>query len=281
MCFADNLGKEWFISGFHTILPAIAVDLNIPQQSYTWPSSVVSLVTGAFLLPFGRLADMYGGYLVFNIGCIWFTAWSLVAGFSTDYYMLIVSRALLGLGSAAYLPAGIMLLGRVYRPGPRKNFIFSIYGAVCPVGFFIGIFMGGLSDEVLSWRWYFWLGSITCAIGCLFSVFSIPRDFAETRAMNVSMDWMGVATIIPGLLLVVYAITDSSQAPQGWATPSIYLTLALGATFLCAALYVEGWVASSPLIPGDMFRPKYMKRMTLCLFVVYGVFGLYLFYSNF
>ncbi|CRK31838.1 hypothetical protein BN1723_014568, partial [Verticillium longisporum] len=70
-CFAllgSMLMSEFFISGFHIILPPLAVELDIPKASQTWPSSVFSLITGAFLLPFGRLGDMYGGYLVFNAG---------------------------------------------------------------------------------------------------------------------------------------------------------------------------------------------------------------------
>lgn len=53
-----------------------------------------------------------------------------------------------------------MLLGSIYRPGPRKNLIFSIYGAMAPLGFFIGIFVAGISGQYIGWRWYFWIGSI-------------------------------------------------------------------------------------------------------------------------
>ena len=224
---------------------------------------------------------MYGGYLVFNISFAWFTLWSLVSGFVTSASVLIFCRAMVGLGASAFLPAGIMLMGRVYRPGPRKNFVFSMYGAICPIGLFIGIFMGGLTDQLLSWRWYFWIGTIASAAGLAVSVVSIPRDYAAARKMGVQMDWWGTVTIVPGLLLVVYAITDSSQAPQGWATWYIYLSMIAGVAFLCVAIWVEGWVATAPLIPGDIFKVKYMKRMMLCLFLIYGVFGIYLFYSNF
>jgi MFS family permease len=88
----------------------------------------MALVTSAFLLPFGRLADIYGGYPVYMFGLIWFCVWSLVAGFSTNGLMLNWCRALQGLGPAAFLPSGVMLIGSIYRPGPRKNMIFSLYG---------------------------------------------------------------------------------------------------------------------------------------------------------
>jgi MFS family permease len=104
---------EYFTSGFNILLPPAAVALKIPSDAETWPASVFSLVTGAFLLPFGRLADMFGGYIVFNLGLLWFLAWSIIAGFSQNYIMLIFCRALQGFGPAAFLPSGIMLLGSI------------------------------------------------------------------------------------------------------------------------------------------------------------------------
>ncbi|KAK2042395.1 major facilitator superfamily transporter [Colletotrichum somersetense] len=282
-CFSllgSMLMAEYFVSGFHIILPPLASELDIPATSQTWPSSVFSLVTGAFLLPLGRLGDMYGGYLTFNVGLAWFLVWCLVAGFSTNYLMLIFCRALQGLGSAAYLPAGIMLLGKIYRPGPRKNLVFALYGAFAPIGFFFGILIGGLSGQFLSWRWYFWVGSIVLGAVTAVSFLTIPFDYRDKRR-DVRMDWWGVATIVPGLLLVVYAITDSSHAPSGWASPQILVTLLLGVAFLGVAWYVESRVAVEPLLPGDLFAPKSMKTLVAALFFAYGTFGLFLFYSSF
>lgn len=273
--------KDYFISGFNTVLPSLSVDLSIPPDNRTWPSSVLSLVAAALLLPIGRLADMYGSYLVFNAGYAWFALWALAGGFASDSVTLIVCRAMQGLGAACLLPCGIALLGQVYRPGPRKNFVFAMYGAVCPIGFFLGLFVGGLSDQVLSWRWYFWLGAISCALGCAVSLRSIPNDCAKVRARGCRMDWLGALTTVPGLLLVVYAITDSSHAPNGWATPRICVSMAVGLAVLASAVYVEGWVASEPLVPWDVFKNRQMALLFCCVFVVYGVFGIYLFYASF
>lgn len=104
---------EYLISGFNILLPSLTPALNIPKQAETWPASVFSLVTGAFLLPAGRLADMYGGYIVFVSGFVWLLVWTIIAGFSQNYIMLIFCRALQGFGPAAFLPSGIMLLGSI------------------------------------------------------------------------------------------------------------------------------------------------------------------------
>lgn len=132
-----NLGKEYFVSGFIVILPSVAKDLQIPTASSTWPASAFSLTLASFLLIFGRLADMYGGYPVYLLGLIWLAIWSVISGFSRNEVMMNFCRALAGLGPAAFLPSSVMLLGTIYRPGWRKNVVFSIYGACAPLGFFV------------------------------------------------------------------------------------------------------------------------------------------------
>ncbi|KAF2267567.1 MFS general substrate transporter [Lojkania enalia] len=285
-CFAllgSMFVSEYFVSGFNVLLPALSSALHIPSKAETWPASVFSLVTGAFLLPAGRLADMYGGYPVFLIGLVWFVVWSIIAGFSQNYIMLIFARALQGFGPAAFLPSGIMLLGSIYRPGPRKNLVFSLYGAFAPVGFFAGIFFAGLCAQLLTWRWYFFIGTFMLVAVTVVSYLSIPSDRAEKKGKgkSVKMDWLGTLTIVPGLILIVYAITDGSHAPNGWATPYIPITFILGWIFIAAAVYIEGWVAEQPLLPGDVFHVKGMPALVLALFFQYGVFGIYLFYASF
>ncbi|KAH8902995.1 MFS general substrate transporter [Coniochaeta sp. PMI_546] len=283
-CFsllASMLMAEFFISGFNIILPTVSDALDIPAGARTWPSSVFSLVTGSFLLPFGRLADMHGGYIVFVSGLVWFLAWCLISGFSQNYQMLIVTRALAGLGPAAFLPASIMLLGKTYRPGPRKNIVFGLYGAFAPLGFFFGIIIAGVAAEFMTWHWYFFLGTMVLAIVCATSFVTIPRDKGADSEQAVKMDYLGLATIVPGLLLVVFAITDGAHAPDGWRTSYIIVTFVLGDFLLATAVYVEGWVASQPLLPFDLFESRYMTRLIVSLFFAYGAFGVFLLYSSF
>lgn len=119
---------ETFVSGFAVILPTLIEELDIPRTSAVWPATAFSLSIASTLLVFGRLGDMYGGYPIYVGGLAWLTLWSIITGFSINPLMLDFCRALQGLGAAAYLPTGVMLMGSVYRPGPRKNLVFSIYG---------------------------------------------------------------------------------------------------------------------------------------------------------
>jgi MFS family permease len=271
---------EYFVSGFNVIIPTLIKVLNIPQAESVWPASAFSLVIASTLLVFGRFADMYGGFVVFISGLAWLAVWSLIAGFSINPLMLDFCRALQGLGAAAYLPAGVMLLGSMYRPGPRKNLVFSLYGTCAVIGFFFGIFFAGVVGQYLHWGWYFWIGAAFTATTTVTSYFAIPSDSTEMRKNGVKMDWAGAALIVSGLVLVVFAITDSSHAPNGWKTPYVPTLLVVGVLLLGGAVYVEGWVAEMPLLPPDIFAVKSMAAVNIGLLFSYGVLGIYLLYGT-
>ncbi|PBP24194.1 drug resistance protein [Diplocarpon rosae] len=281
--FQSTWAEEYFVSGFTVILPTLALDLNIPSASSTWPASAFSLVVASFLLIFGRLADMYGGFPVYVAGFAWLTLWSLIAGFSTNGVMVNFCRALQGLGPAAYLPSSMMILGTIYRPGPRKNLVFSVYGACAAGGFFIGIFFAGLTAEYASWRWYFWIGTILSAITAITSYITIPSDMAEKRTSPamVTMDWLGAITIVCGLILFTFAIIDSSHAPQRWRTPYIYILFIIGVLLLLVGAYVEVSIAEEPLLPASLFKVPCMPALVVALFFTYGSLGVFLLYATF
>ena len=194
--------------------------------------------------------------------------------------MMDFCRALQGLGPAAFLPSGVMLMGSTYRPGPRKNLVFSIYGGAAPLGFFIGVFIAGVTGSFLQFGWYFWIGAILVFTTIVAAIFAIPNDIEERKAMGIQMDWLGSIFIVSGLILVVFAITDASHAPDGWRTPYIYVTLIVGALLLGISFYVEGWVAANPLLPFDLFKVPYLPALFVALFFSDGVLGIFLLYAT-
>lgn len=166
--------------------------------------------------------------------------------------MLNCCRALQGLGAAAFLPTGVMLMGTLYRPGPRKNLVFAIYGTAAVFGFFGGIFVARIVGQFLRWGLYFWIGAMLAAITLATSYFSVPssqRVFA--RRGSIMMDYFGVFTIVPGLSLTVFAITQSAHAPSGWRTPYIPVCFVLGVALLLGA--ASGDSGSSSASPASIF----------------------------
>ncbi|KAE8150942.1 major facilitator superfamily domain-containing protein [Aspergillus avenaceus] len=270
---------EYYISGSNVLIPTLIKELHIPAGSEVWPSTALSLVVTATLLIFGRLGDMFGGFVLYIAGAVWLCISSILAGFSVNWLMLLICRALQGFALASFLPSGIMILGSTYRPGPRKNIVFSIYGACAALGFFVGIFFSGLCSQFLSWRWYFFIGAILSAVVAVSSYFSIPSDYAERRGTNVKMDWVGCCLSIPGLVLFVFALAESAYAPQGWRTPYIPVCFSIGIVLLGIMVYVEGWVVENPLLPADLFAVKYMTPLVIALLFLYGSLGIFLLYA--
>ncbi|KAF5685595.1 multidrug resistance [Fusarium circinatum] len=272
---------EYFVSGFTVILPTLIRELDIPQAASIWPATAFSLVIASTLLVFGRLGDMWGGYPVFMWGLVWLLIWSVVAGFSMNPLMLDLCRALQGLGAAAFLPTGVMLMGSLYRPGPRKNLVFAVYGTSAVFGFFGGILMAGIVGQFTRWGFYFWIGAILTAITLLTSILSIPRPHSEDQTPNkVAMDYPGAITIVSGLTLVVFSILQSAHAPSGWRTPYIPICFGLGVLSLLAAVYVETRVATHPLVPASIFTTPCMSPLLLALFLLYGTWGIFSVYGT-
>nr|POE62419.1 drug resistance protein [Quercus suber] len=272
---------EYFVSGFPVLLPTLIRELDIPTASSVWPATAFSLVIASTLLIFGRLGDMWGGYPVFLSGLVWFLVWTIVAGFSINPLMLDICRALQGLGPAAFLPTGVMLMSRLYRPGPRKNLVFAIYGTSAVFGFFGGILVAGVVGQFLRWGFYFWIGAMMTAITVIVSVSTIPYSRSEeVNPSGTKMDYPGAITIMAGLTLTVFAITQSAHAPAGWKTPYIPACFALGLVFLAAAVYTEVYIATRPLLPASIFTTPSMTPLLLALFLLYGTWGIFSVYGT-
>lgn len=272
---------EYFVSGFTLILPTLIKQLDIPQAAAVWPASAFSLAIASTLLIFGRVGDMWAGFPVYIGGLTWLLLWSIVAGFSINPIMLDVCRALQGLGSAAALPTGIMLMGSQYRPGPRKNLVFAIYGTSGVLGFFGGILLAGIVGQFLHWGFYFWIGAILTTTALLTSIFSIPHaPIRQSRTTGVKMDYLGAASIASGLVLTVFSITQSAHAPQGWRTPYVPVCFALGIGSLLFATYIEGKVAFQPLLPASIMMIPSMTPLLLSVLILYGCWGIFSVYGT-
>ncbi|RMD40239.1 hypothetical protein DV735_g4893, partial [Chaetothyriales sp. CBS 134920] len=272
---------EYFISGFTILIPILIKELNIPPATSVWPASAFSVSIASTLLVFGRLCDTFGGYPVYVAGNAWLLAWSLIAGFSVNPLMLIFSRAFQGLGAAAALPAGIQLMGSIYRPGPRKNIVFGLYGTCAVLGFFLGILISGFVGQYLRWGWYFWLGAILVAVTILVSIFSIPNDMSNHRDNRPAMDYLGSGLIISSLVLIIFSITESAHAPHGWTTPYIPTLFVVGMLLFLLTIYVEGWVARSPILPASIFTAhRAMLPLIVALMLLYGTLAIFILYGT-
>lgn len=145
------------------LVPQYLIGKSFPGTTpgdLAWYSAAYGLTAGAFVLPSGRLGDVFGHKKVFILGWVWFGVWELVGGFSryvssttrggsVGTVFLIVCRAVQGLGPALLVPNGQAMLGMAYHePGPRKNLVMCRFGAAAPLGFVTGAVMSSLFAQV-------------------------------------------------------------------------------------------------------------------------------------
>jgi len=207
-------------------LPSIGRELGIPQQDLQWLISAYALTFGCFLLLAGKLADIFGRKLVFLVGCVWFTIWTLVGGFSPNRISLDIFRGLQGLGAAAIVPSGIGILGVSFQPGPTKNKAFATFSAGAPLGGAMGLVLGGVCTEGLGWRWVFYITAIISLLVIFGGWFTIPKDFIPV-GISRNIDWIGVFLSTSGLVLLTFCLAEGSIASEGWVTPYIIALLIL------------------------------------------------------
>src|SRR5204862_6449964 len=170
-----------------------------------------ALTCGGFLLLGGRAADLLGRRRVFMVGLALFTLASLFCGLATSEEMLIVARAIQGLGAAIISPSALSIVTTTFEEGAERNKALGIWGAIGGSGAAVGVLAGGVLTKYLGWEWIFFVNVPVGATAFLLG----PRFVRESRvAEQRRADVVGAVTVTSGLALLVYAL---SRAPVvGW-----------------------------------------------------------------
>src|SRR6185436_8062078 len=191
-------------------LPTIQVDLDFSAKNLQWVVSAYALTFGGLLLLGGRAADLLGRRRVFVAGVSVFALASLLAGLAPSAELLVVARALQGIGAAAMTPAALSILTTTFREGAERNKALGAWGAVGSSGGTIGLLLGGVLADTLGWEWIFFLN---VPIGVVVVALS-PVLLDDTRAVGVPrrFDVAGAVTVTAGLALPFFAPRCGSAA---------------------------------------------------------------------
>jgi EmrB/QacA subfamily drug resistance transporter len=230
-------------------IPSIQKDLDIAESTVQWVITAYAITFGGFLLLGGRMADLLGRRRIFLVGLALFTLASLTCGLSSSAGMLIVSRAVQGIGAAIISPAALSIVTTTFEEGAERNKALGIWGALGGSGAAAGVLFGGILTKYLGWEWIFF---VNVPVGVL--VFALTRPIVpESRADlgHRSFDAAGALSVTGGLALFVYAI---SKAPDvGWATGRTIGLLILSLVIL-AGFVVWELRTPNPLVPFEIFR---------------------------
>lgn len=268
-----GLGQS--IAPLHIIGKAFGLDETSSRLS--WFPAAYSLTVGTFILFAGRLGDIFGYKRLFIAGWTWYALWSLLAGFSvySNEIYYDICRALQGIGPAVLLPNAIAILGRAYPPGPRKDMVFSLFGATAPGGFVLGAFFSSIFAQLSTWAWAYWTLGIICAILAALSFVVIPSDECTDRPIEMYMfDVCGTLTGVAGMILV--NIAWNQAAVVGWPKPYTYIMLIIGLAFIATFAVIEPR-AKRPLLDVKQFSSSTLYVLG-CIGAGWASFGIWVFY---
>ncbi|MES2415276.1 MAG: DHA2 family efflux MFS transporter permease subunit [Pseudomonadota bacterium] len=229
-------------------LPSIRTDLGFSETSLVWVVNAYMLTFGGFLLLGGRLGDLYGHRRLFLAGIVLFTIASLACGMAQSQAMLIVARAVQGLGGAVVSAVSLSLIMNLFTEPAARAKAMGVYGFVCAGGGSIGVLLGGLLTSQLNWHWIFLVNLPIGAIVFALCMALIPAGSGQT---GHKLDVCGAITVTGSLMLAVYAVVNGNES--GWASVQTLGLLGAAVVLLAVFIIIESRVAS-PLMPLGLFR---------------------------
>jgi len=256
-------------------LPHIQTGLNFSAASLSWVLNAYTLTFGGLLLLGGRAGDILGRRRVFLAGIALFTLSSLAGGLATTDWMLLVARALQGVGGALASPAVLALVVGSFTEGRERTRALGIYSAVAMGGASLGLVLGGVITEWLSWRWVLFVnvpvGIVVLAVTPLF--------VTESARQPGRFDLTGAITSTGGMTALVYAFIRA--AASGWGDRVAVAAFAVAVLLLGLFLVTEAR-ARQPITPLRLFADlgrsgSYLARLLL----VAGMFGMFFFLTQF
>jgi EmrB/QacA subfamily drug resistance transporter len=230
-------------------LPSIREDLGFTESSLAWIANAYLLTFGGFLLLAGRLGDLFGHKRLFLLGITLFTLASLGCGLATTQGLLVGARAVQGLGGAVVSAVALSLIVTLFTEPAERAKAMGVFGFVAAGGGTIGVLLGGILTDTLSWHWIF---LVNVPIGA--AVFALSRlvlPGGRGQAPAGRLDVAGAVTVTASLMLAVYAIVNGNEV--GWTSARTLGLLALSALLLALFLVVEARVRA-PLVPLGLFR---------------------------
>ena len=232
-------------------LPSIRADLGFSETSLAWVVNAYLLTYGGFLLLGGRLGDLFGHRRLFLIGIALFTVASLACGLSTTQWMLIGARTVQGLGGAVASAVSLSLMMTLFTEPADRAKAMGIFGFVAAGGGSIGVLLGGVLTDLISWHWIFLVNVPIGALVILLSQRLLPGE--RGQAMSGRLDVAGAVTVTAALIIAVYAIVNGNQ--NGWTSATTLGLLGTSIVVLALFIVIESRVRS-PLVPLGLFKHR-------------------------
>src|SRR5438309_5190728 len=230
-------------------LPSIQHALRFNSTDLEWVINGYSLAFGGLLLLGGRAGDLFGRRRMFVAGVLLFAAGSLAGGLATTSWWLIGSRVVQGAGGAIVAPTALSLIADTFKEGAARTRALGIYAGAAGGGGAVGLILGGLITNYVSWRWVLF---VNVPIALLLA-FAAPRVLAASGGRAGRLDLPGAISVTGGMTLLVYGL--SRVATHAWNDAITVAALGFGAALLVLFLIIE-LRTKQPLMPLSLFANR-------------------------
>ncbi len=257
-------------------LPSAQRALHFSNESREWVVTAYALAFGSLLLVGGKVGDLFGRKWALIVGLVGFSGASAVGGLAQSFDVLITARALQGVFGALLAPSALSLLTVTFAGTADWARAFGIFGAVAGGAGALGLLLGGVLTQVLSWRW------------CLYVnlVFAVPTAIVALRLLvnhgdpnRARIDIPGVLTWSLGLFALVFGFSNAET--HGWGATATVVALIASPLLLSAFVFIERRV-EHPLLPLHIVWDRARGGSYAALMVTgAGIFGVFLFLTYF
>jgi len=284
---SDRDRRRWLVLGvigiaqLMVVLDATVMNIALPSAQRAlqfttadrqWVVTAYTLAFGSLLLLGGRLADLFGRKVTFLIGLLGFAGVSAIGGASVNFAMLITARACQGVFGALLVPSALSLLTTTFTEPKERGKAFGIYGAIAAAGGAVGLLLGGVLTEYLSWRWTLYVNLFFAGAAFVGGALLLER---QASPIKPKLDIPGVLAVSGALFCLVYGF--SNAATHNWHTPSTWGFLVAGVALLVAFAFWQTR-APNPLLPPRVVLDRNRGGAYASMLIASsGMFGVFLF----
>lgn len=242
-------------------MPRIVAELG-GMEHYSWIATAAMLVSAVAVPVVGKLSDMYGRKTFYIAGLVVFMIGSALSGMATNFWFLVFSRAVQGLGMGTIMPLSQTIIGDIIPPRQRGKYQ-GIMGAVFGVSSIAGPLFGGWVTDNFGWRYLFYLA---LPLGVAALVFLTKFMRLPHRASAGKFDLIGALTLTPGLVIGLLAVSWGGNT-YDWDS-SVIITMFVAAAILLALFVVVEMRAENPLVPLHMLADSRISLSILASFAI-------------
>ncbi len=258
----------------NTALPVLKESLDFSDGNLTWVLNAYLIPFGGLLMLSGRIGDLIGQRRMFLWGMSLFTFASLLCGLAESQEVLIGARFLQGVGGALGSSVILGMIITMFKEPREQGEAIGIYSFVASAGGSLGLLLGGILTDALSWHWIFFVNLPIGVATVVLAQRLVPNRPGLGLKEN-KVDVPGALMLTGGLMLAVYAIVGVEK--EGWGSTQT-LGLAAVAAILLTGFVVRQARIAHPLLPLRIFRSRNVTGANLVLLgVLAGMFSVFFF----